>query len=146
MLTLLKLDHRKSWLRSLMLVSRRMYDLVVPRMYRKLDLWIHDYHSRPAYYYRILHMLDQNNHGLKHIRHLVMRDWDGESVSAESVDFPDAALLMQLLPKDTLRSVEYVSSCNFWSYRSLSNSKKLVLMAVIAGYDLSDFALSPTSS
>lgn len=78
--------------------------------YRKLDLWIHDYHSRPAYYYRLLHMLNQDNQGLKHIRHLVMRDWDADSVSAESVDFPDAALLMQLLPKDTLRSVEYVSS------------------------------------
>ncbi|KAL8836388.1 MAG: hypothetical protein Q9176_006327 [Flavoplaca citrina] len=103
------LDHRKSWLRSLMLVSRQMYDLVVPRMYRKLDLWIHDYHSRPAYYYRILHMLDQDNQGLKHIRHLVMRDWDADSISAESVDFPDAALLMQLLPKDTLRSFDWLS-------------------------------------
>ncbi|KAL8878338.1 MAG: hypothetical protein Q9192_008472, partial [Flavoplaca navasiana] len=103
-----------------------MYDLVVPRMYRKLDLWIHDYHSRPAYYYRLLHMLDQDNQGLKHIRHLVMGDWDADSMSAESVDFPDAALLMQLLPKDTLRSVEWVSwrSLPATTYRTLLSRQR----------------------
>ncbi|KAL8750593.1 MAG: hypothetical protein Q9199_006970 [Rusavskia elegans] len=103
-----QLDHRKSWLRSLLLVSKHLYDLVLPRMYRKLDITIHDSFNRREFQYSTLYMLDQDNQGLKHIRYLVMRDSDADSSSTDLRDFPDAAMLVQLLPKDTLLRVEYV--------------------------------------
>lgn len=103
-----ELDHRKSWLRSLLLVSKHLYDLVLPRMYRKLDITIHDSFNRREFQYSTLYMLDQDNQGLKHIRYLVMRDSEADSLSTDLRDFPDAAMLVQLLPKDTLLRVEYV--------------------------------------
>ncbi|KAL8860824.1 MAG: hypothetical protein Q9178_002854 [Gyalolechia marmorata] len=102
-------DHRYAWLRSLLLVSRELYSLILPRLYRELDIWVYPSDCGPQFDYTTLQMLNKDNRGLEHVRTLILRDSGDWSEPREISNYPEAALLAHLLPKNVLKEFQWVS-------------------------------------
>ncbi|KAL8626928.1 hypothetical protein Q9189_007371 [Teloschistes chrysophthalmus] len=114
LLTQVKLEWR-GWMHSLLLVCKKLYDLTLPRLYRELD-WSMDttQEGNRAASYHMLHMLNPDNPGLKYVRELSLYDAHETSRSPDDMfEYPDAAMLVHLLPKNILTNFdEMVQSCS----------------------------------
>lgn len=88
------------------LVSRQLYETVLPRLYHELDFEVYFSAMGHELDYKILQMLDKTNRGLQHIRSLILTDHNEHICYAKMRDYPEAALLIHLLPKNTLKSFE----------------------------------------
>ncbi|KAL8935399.1 MAG: hypothetical protein Q9216_005446 [Gyalolechia sp. 2 TL-2023] len=104
----LVLDHLdfSVWLQPLLLVSKEFYELTLPHIYRRLDWPV----PASSVGRRLIQMLSSENRGLSLVRELVLWD-DGESSHnvTEMFDYPEAALLVYMLPRDILTNFEWNS-------------------------------------
>ncbi|KAL8850286.1 MAG: hypothetical protein Q9221_004796 [Calogaya cf. arnoldii] len=79
------------------------YQAVLPHLYRTLHMSIKSSVDGAAFDYKILQMLDKDNQGLNYIKELVLRDTVQSHTPTFVDDYPEAALLVHLLPRNTLQ-------------------------------------------
>ncbi|KAL8672317.1 MAG: hypothetical protein Q9168_003201 [Polycauliona sp. 1 TL-2023] len=108
------LDHleaKTAWMRSLLLVSKQFYDLVLPRLYHTISKFVYpSSQGPPAFDYTTLRMLDKNNKGLEHVKYLILTDGSKSSNATQCEDWPEVGLLIHLLARDTLERFRWRSS------------------------------------
>ncbi|KAI4240254.1 MAG: hypothetical protein LQ352_007684 [Teloschistes flavicans] len=99
------------WMHSLLLVSRKLYDLTLPRLYRHLEWTMYTTEEgNGANDYKMLQMLNPDNPGLNCVRLLSLYDGHEAYRSPDDMfEYPEAAMLVHLLPKNILTNFEWLS-------------------------------------
>ncbi|KAL8644133.1 MAG: hypothetical protein Q9226_007917 [Calogaya cf. arnoldii] len=85
------------------------HQAVLPHLYRTLHMSINSSVDGAAFDYKILQMLDKDNQGLNYVKELVLRDIVQSHTPTVVDDYPEAALLVHLLPRNTLQKFFWVS-------------------------------------
>ncbi|KAI4102146.1 MAG: hypothetical protein L6R37_004569 [Teloschistes peruensis] len=107
------LDHLqwRGWMHSLLLVCKKLYDLTLPRLYRGRSWIMYPIQEGSrANNYKMLQMLSPDNRGLNYVRELSLYDAQEDFRSPDDLfEYPDAAMLVHLLPKNILTNFEWIS-------------------------------------
>ncbi|KAL8719609.1 MAG: hypothetical protein Q9225_003410 [Loekoesia sp. 1 TL-2023] len=100
----------KSSLRSLLLVSRKVYRAVLPSLYRSISFVIDSSIGTYQANYKLLRMADKENPGLLHIQDIKLSLEDELTRQQHHVaDYPDAIQLLEAIPRDILSQFRWNS-------------------------------------